>query len=89
MQDIQRRNRVACLVVVGHRPGSARLQRQPRLRSLQGLNLALLINTKHEGLVRRIHVASFPVAEYRLEMKLTDKASGKTLTYDANFTVET
>ena len=36
-----------------------------------------------------VQLASFPVAEYRLEMKLTDKASGKTLTYDANFTVET
>ena len=35
-----------------------------------------------------VPLASFPVAEYRLEVKLTDKISGKTLTYNASFTVE-
>ena len=44
-------------------PALARLQRQPRLRSLQGVNLALLINTNHEGLVRRIHVQPHDIGQ--------------------------
>ena len=66
VEDIQRREqggRAMSLVVVGHRPGSARLQRPPRLRSLQGVNLALLINTNHEGLVRRIHVQPHDIGQ--------------------------
>ena len=66
VEDIQRREqggRAMSLVVVGQRPGSARLQRPPRLRSLQGLNLALLINTNHEGLVRRIHVQPHDIGQ--------------------------
>ncbi|MDA1184356.1 MAG: hypothetical protein O2930_06900 [Acidobacteria bacterium] len=35
-----------------------------------------------------VPLASFPVGEYRLEIKLTDTISGETLTTDANFTVE-
>ena len=34
-----------------------------------------------------IPLASFPTGEYRLEIKVTDKVSGKTLTQNANFTV--
>jgi hypothetical protein len=35
-----------------------------------------------------IPLASFQPAEYRLEIKLTDKVSGKTLIHNATFTVE-
>ena len=35
-----------------------------------------------------VPLASFPVGDYRLEIKLTDKISGKTLTQNVNFTVE-
>ena len=35
-----------------------------------------------------VPLASFPVGEYRLEIKLTDTISGETLTTDANFSVE-
>ena len=35
-----------------------------------------------------VPLASFPVGDYRLEIKLTDKISGKTLTQNLNFTVE-
>jgi hypothetical protein len=34
-----------------------------------------------------IPLASFPAGDYRLEIKVTDKVSGKTLTQNANFTV--
>jgi len=35
-----------------------------------------------------VPLASFPVGDYRLEIKLTDKISGKTLTQNVSFTVE-
>jgi hypothetical protein len=35
-----------------------------------------------------VPLASFPVGDYRLEIKVTDKISGKTLTQNLNFTVE-
>jgi hypothetical protein len=35
-----------------------------------------------------VPLTSFPEGEYRLEIKITDKASGKTLTKDVNFTVK-
>lgn len=35
-----------------------------------------------------VPLKSFPVGEYRLEFKITDKLSGKTLTENATFTVE-
>ena len=35
-----------------------------------------------------VPLASFPVGDYRLEIKLTDKISGKTLTQNLSFTVE-
>ena len=49
--------------VVGSRIVPARPGFKPRLRSLQGLNLALLINTNHEGLVRRIHVQPHDIGQ--------------------------
>ena len=33
-------------------------------------------------------LATFPEGEYRLEIKVTDKNNGKTLTRDVNFTVK-
>jgi hypothetical protein len=35
-----------------------------------------------------VPLMSFPVGEYRLEIKVTDKISGKSLTQNASFTVE-
>jgi hypothetical protein len=35
-----------------------------------------------------VPLMSFPPGDYRLEIKITDKASGKTLTQNTNFTVE-
>ncbi len=35
-----------------------------------------------------VPLMSFPPGDYRLEIKITDKASGKTLTQNVNFTVE-
>jgi hypothetical protein len=35
-----------------------------------------------------VPLTSFPEGDYRLEIKISDKASGKTLTKDINFTVK-
>ena len=35
-----------------------------------------------------VPLASFPEGDYRLEIKVTDKNNGKTLTRDVNFTVK-
>jgi hypothetical protein len=42
------------LVVVGHRPGAALLQRQAGPRSVERLDLALLIDGEDDGVRRRI-----------------------------------
>jgi hypothetical protein len=36
-----------------------------------------------------VPLTSFPAGDYRLEIVITDKTSGKTLTQNVNFTVET
>jgi hypothetical protein len=36
-----------------------------------------------------VPLTSFPVGDYRLEIKVTDKLSGKTVTQNVNFTIET
>ena len=44
------------LVVVGHGSAATLLQRQPRLRAVQRLDLALLIGAQHDGVFRRIEI---------------------------------
>ena len=36
----------------------------------------------------QVPLTSFPVGDYRLEIKITDKAANKTLTHDIKFTVK-
>ena len=43
-------------VVVGHRSTAALLQGQPRLGTIQGLNLALFINAEHHRFIWRIEI---------------------------------
>ena len=51
------------LVVVRHRPGPPGSHGQAGLRSLQGLNLALLVHAEHESLLRRIHVQPHDIGQ--------------------------
>jgi hypothetical protein len=37
--------------------------------------------------IQGLSVTSFPAGDYRLEIKITDKPSGKTVTQNVNFTV--
>ena len=57
----QRRGAVA-LVVVGHRPGAARLHRQTRLGAVECLDLALLVDREDDGVGGRIDVETDDVA---------------------------
>ena len=43
-------------IIMGHRAPTAFLQRQARLRPIQGLDLALLIQDKHDRVLGRIDV---------------------------------
>ena len=58
----QRRGAVA-LVVVGHRAAASGLHRQTRLRAVESLNLALLVDAQHDGLVRRVQVQPHDVGQ--------------------------
>src|SRR5437588_7647202 len=51
----QRRCPVA-FVVMGHGPGPSFLHRQAGLGAIECLNLALLVDREHQGLVRRIEI---------------------------------
>ena len=44
------------LVIVGQGSTAALFERQPRLRAIQSLNLALFIDTEHQSLLRRIKI---------------------------------
>ena len=57
----QRRCAVA-LVVVRHCGRTALLHRQARLRAVERLDLALLVDAEHQCLVRRVHVEAHDVA---------------------------
>ena len=58
------------LVVVGLPFGDRRLQRQQRRRTIQGLDLALLIDGENEGLVRRIQIEPDHIAQLFDEMRI-------------------
>ena len=66
LKDIERREQggdAVPLIIVGHGAGASLLHRQPRLGAVQRLNLALLIDGQHNGVVRRIDVKSDDVLE--------------------------
>ena len=66
---IERRRAVA-LVVVRHRRRAALLQRQAGLRAVEGLDLALLIDTQHQRAIRRVHVEPHDIRHLLLEMRV-------------------
>jgi hypothetical protein len=53
---------------VGHRASTALLERQARLGAVERLDLALLVNRKNQGFVRRIKIEADDVLD------LLDKA---------------
>lgn len=48
--------RAVALVVVGHGSATSLLERQSRRSAIQGLNLALFVNTEHQRFLRRVQI---------------------------------
>jgi len=58
------------LVIMGHRPGTALFQGQTRLRAVECLDLALLIDGKNQRLLRRVDVKADDVLDLRDEVRV-------------------
>src|ERR1022692_1602182 len=55
--NVERREERCCpvtAVIMRHGPASSAFDRKSRLRTVQGLNLAFLVDTQHDGFIRRI-----------------------------------
>ncbi len=63
IQGSEQRRRPVADVVVRPLLDGAGSQREHRLRPFEGLDLGLLVDTEHEGLVRRIHVQADDVPD--------------------------
>ncbi len=63
--------RPVSLVVVGHGSGAALLERQPGLRSVERLDLALFVDAEHDSVRRRIDVEPDDVAQLADEVRVT------------------
>ena len=64
------------LIVVGAPLGDARGQRQERLRAIQRLDLALLVDAQHQGLQRRVQVQPHDVAHLLDEQRIAGELEG-------------
>ena len=58
-------------IVVGHRPGAARLHRQAGLGTIEGLDLAFLIDREHQAVRRRVDIKSDHVAHLDGKLRIT------------------
>lgn len=58
------------LVVMGHRAAAAALQRQARLRTIERLNLTLLISGEDKSTFRRVQIQSDHIDELYFEMRI-------------------
>jgi hypothetical protein len=72
-EDVQRGEKRRQLVVVRHGSGAAFLRRQPRLRAVERLNLALLVDRKDDGVSRRIDIEDDDVAQFVDELWIVGK----------------
>ncbi len=66
-QDVERgeeRGRAIALVIMGHRGATAPLQRQPRLRAVEGLDLRLLVEAEDHGVSRRADVKPNDIVQF-------------------------
>ena len=66
VEDIERgeqRGRAVALVVMGHRPAFSGLERQARLRAVERLDLALLVDRDDHRVLGRVHVEADDVLD--------------------------
>jgi hypothetical protein len=64
----EQRRRAVAFVIVGHGGGPALFHRQARLRAVERLDLAFLVNAQHHRLVRWVHVEANDVDDFLLEL---------------------
>ena len=62
----EERRRAVAPVVVCHRSGPSPLHRQARLRAVERLDLALLVNRENERALRRIEIERTPIIPYHI-----------------------
>ena len=72
----KQRRRAVALVVMRHRPASAALHRQPRLRSVECLYLRLLIDRQHQRVLGRIYIEADDILNFGGEVRVVRQLEG-------------
>jgi len=72
----EQRRRAIALVVAGHRPAFAGLERQARLRAVEGLNLALLVDRDDHRVLGRVHIEADDVFDFGREIGIVGALEG-------------
>ena len=62
VESSEQRGRAVALVIMGHRPAAAGLQRQAQLGAVERLDLRFLIEAEHDGVRRRVDIEPNDVA---------------------------
>ena len=70
VEGCEQRSGAVTFVVVRHRPGTARLHRQPRLGAVERLDLALLVDREDDRMGGRIDVEADDVFELLGELRV-------------------
>src|SRR5271166_2227840 len=76
VQSSKQRCCAVTLVVVCHCGRTALLYRQARLRAVERLNLAFLVDAEHQRLVRRVHVEADDVCDLFGELRIAGQLDG-------------
>ena len=69
----EQRRRAVAHVVVGHGSGAALLDRQPRLRPVERLDLTFLVEAEHDGVRGWIDIEPDDVAQFGDELRVVGK----------------
>ena len=79
LQHVERgeqRCRAVALVVVRHRPAAALLHRQPRLGTVERLDLRLLVDRQHQRVLRRIEIKTDNILHLGGELRVVRQLEG-------------
>ena len=72
----EQRGRAVALVVMGHRPAFSGLERQARLRAVERLDLALLVDRDDHRVLGRVHVEADDVLDLLGELGIVGALEG-------------
>ena len=72
----KQRGGAVSLVIVRQRAGAALLERQSRLRTVERLDLALLVDAQDQGFVRRVEVEADNVLHFLAELRIVGQLEG-------------